>query len=84
MAITDVIIPQSPPKGGKYVFEVKLSGKGGSWILNAPSEVSYLHCIVLIEFYYFNRKLILVYKQQSCSTKNACCLLSYFSNIFTE
>ena len=51
MAITDVVIPQSPPKGGKYVFEVKLSGKGGSWILNAPSEVSYSHCIVLKDFF---------------------------------
>ena len=40
MAIKDVTIPGSPPKGGTFVFEVKFNGKEGSWILNAPSEVS--------------------------------------------
>ena len=43
MAIKDVVIPQSPPKGGTFVFEVKFNGKEGSWILNAPSEVSLFH-----------------------------------------
>ena len=39
-AIKEVTIPDSPPKGGTFVFEVKF--KGGSWIINAPSEVRLL------------------------------------------
>ena len=48
MAIKDVVIPQSPPKGGKFVFEVKFNGKEGSWILNAPSEVSLFHIYIYL------------------------------------
>lgn len=41
-AIKDVTIPDSPPNDGTFVFEVTFNGKGGSWILNASSEVSLL------------------------------------------
>lgn len=58
MAIKDVTIPGSPPKGGTFVFEVKFNGKEGSWILNAPSEVSLSNmnisrdCFVLYVYIY--------------------------------
>ena len=52
IAIKEVTIPDSPPKGGTFVFEVKFNGRGGSWILNAPSEVSILFNTI-IKFYNF-------------------------------
>ena len=42
--VQSVVIPTSPPKGGKFVFQVNIvAEKSSQWILSASSNVSVIN-----------------------------------------